>query len=544
MRKLFAIIVSFYLVIAPVKVAHASDVSLAAPILGIANGIMGGAIISKCKLSTTQPSMLVYLAGGLAFIASEMIAANRKSQDIDNMSKKLDDLKSSKVEGGEYQKEAIQAQIDNEKSNLEFVEKRRNWMLAIKVIYTVAMAIAIAEMFLQIPPASKPDVAACSSDPSHKPIANLFALAYSSLASTNSIGGMASGIAIGTAVKVLLPKVKIATDTADKGVPILNNSYGRIGFFGATAALAFIIDGELAKQERDFKSNIDKIEKVKETLVNDDNKGLEVDKPFAKGDTTKDPSLSTYAVKALAKGTELTKRCISASKSGAANDFSSDACKNPMKLVRPKFDGGFDVPTLKMAANSGIDFAQAIANGDLGRADVEAGNLASMAGRIDKIKDDLLKKANEKLKSQGKKPIDVNGEVNRQVAALNGALMKANLGPAQLLQMPSGEAAVSASSTPPSPEVATTVPGPAAVPVSESSTENSVSEISEPEVIAEPPGSMEEKLSNLEVDEKDISQESDVSIFKQVSNRYFLNYTKIFEKKTINNPPLESETKK
>jgi hypothetical protein len=49
--------------------------------------------------------------------------------------------------------------------------------------------------------------------------------------------------------------------------------------------------------------------------------------------------------------------------------------------------------------------------------------------------------------------------------------------------------------------------------------------------------SLDESLNDFESTESDISKDPEVSIFKQVSNRYFLNYTKIFQRKEIN-PPL------
>ena len=41
----------------------------------------------------------------------------------------------------------------------------------------------------------------------------------------------------------------------------------------------------------------------------------------------------------------------------------------------------------------------------------------------------------------------------------------------------------------------------------------------------------EQSLDDFESTEQDVSKKSEVSIFKQLSNRYILNYTKIFERK-------------
>lgn len=560
MKKLLAIILSLGLIIAPMPVAHASGGGgYLKQILGISNGIMGSAILIKCKLGATQFSLPVYMAGGVVFVLAEIMGGKKKAKDSDDQSKQLDEFKNGMAEGGDYQKAAIQAQIDDQKSNLEFVQKRRKWMMAVKVIYIVATALAVMEMVLRYPPVFKPDLAGCGPDfMSHKPATALIATAYGSLmASGGNLKGMAVGMAVKMAVKKFLPQVTIGADIADKAISILNPAEGRIAFFGATTALVFIIDAGLAKEQKQIEKNIADLEKVKATLPGSDNaiaegtatSGAEAGAAGGAGvGGVNDPTKRQYALKQLPQGVELAKNCFSQSSTGAA-DYSTSACKNPVKLTRPKFDANFQIPALKAGANTSMDLAQALADGDLARADIEAGNLNAQAGRLEKIKDDLLKKANERLKAEGKKPIDINGELQRQVTDLNKALNQASPGSGNysLADLDGGEAAVSETPSGDTASGVTTASTTASVALPAPGEGIDISDIGGEgltENLVDPNGAnvatLDESLNQFESSESDIAKDPGVSIFKQVSNRYFLNYTKIFNRKEIN-PPLKEE---
>lgn len=577
MKKLFAIILSLSLIIGPVPVARASGGGaggIAKQILGIANGIVGSAVITKCKLASTQASILVYMAGSLVFVAAEIAGGKKKNQDSANQAQSLDQMKAGMKEGGDYQMAAIDAQIKNEKSNLEFIEKRRKWMMATKAIYAAATALAVLEIWWSFPPPAgiaKPFEGACAPDPSHKPIVSTIAMAYSSLmASGGNLKGMAMGMGMQMAVKWVLkeffPKVTIGAEIADKAVGILSTAPGRIAFFAAATALVMMIDSELAKEEKDTKKKIADLEKVKESFK----LASQTDNELAEGSSNNnaaagnnktetsdpnDPSKKTYEIKDLAKGTELQKQCFA--KIDGAMHYSAEACKSSFKLTRPKFQMNMDLPTLKTVSNLATDMGQSVSDGDMGKADLAAGELASMAGRMDAVKDGLMKKLNDQLKAQGKKPIDVNGELNRQVTALNDALNKQNpgsgnyslasMGDMGSMDLKGSEASLAA--VDPKAGDVTAVPdakAPDATGVEVPSATSDVGAISEDALgvanAEEALGvlgaqKLEDNMANFESAEGDISKDSDVSLFKQVSNRYFLNYTKIFQRKEIN-PPL------
>jgi hypothetical protein len=61
------------------------------------------------------------------------------------------------------------------------------------------------------------------------------------------------------------------------------------------------------------------------------------------------------------------------------------------------------------------------------------------------------------------------------------------------------------------------------------------------ETVAAPAPTLEQSLQEFESNESDISPQKQVSIFKQVSNRYILNYNRFFreEEPTPEAPPVE-----
>lgn len=565
MKKLFAIILSFVLIIAPMPVAHAQGggvASYAKQILGMANGIIGGAILTKCRMGSMQTSLYIYMAGSLVFLAGEILGGKKKQKAVDDQSQNLDALNANMAEGGDYQMAAIDAQITDEKSTLEFIEKRRKWMMATKLIYTAAMIMAILEIWWRLPPPagiSKPDNAACTGPyvPSEKFLTKAVIMAYSSLQSSGgqaSLGGMAMGMGMQVAMKSFTGAIEPAATVASKiTVPLLDTAVGRVAFFGASAILVFVIDAGLKKEQDASKKKIADLEKVKAEFK----KNSANDNALAEGDSPEDAAAAAaaaklkeaerakYALKALPKGTELAKHCYSSGPGGAV-DYSEAGCKNPIKLARPTFAGKFNIPSLTSTANSAADMANAVASGDLSRADIEAGNLATQAGRLDAVKNDMMKKLNDQLVKDGKKPIDINGELNRQVTELNKALNQANPGSGNysLADVTGGEAGVSETSASKNLSDVTTAGTTAeiALPAAEEGPDLSGIGEGSSEATTEtyPDGnvaSLDESLNQFESTESDISNERDVSIFKQVSNRYFLNYTKIFQRKEIN-PPL------
>ncbi|WP_408095380.1 hypothetical protein ACJVC5_10075 [Peredibacter sp. HCB2-198] len=571
MKKLFAVILSLSLIIAPVPVAHAGAGGIAKQILGIANGVVGAAVITKCKLASTQPSILIYMAGSIVFVAAEVAGGKKKTKDVESQAQSLDQLKANMKEGGDYQMAAIEERIKDEKSTLSFIQKRRKWMMATKAIYAAATAMAALEIVMQSPPIFKSWEAACMPDQSHMPMVSAIGLAYgAAMSSGGTLKGFAISAALGFVVKEVLSRVGIGAEIADKAISILSTAPGRIAFFAAATALVMMIDSELAKEESESKKRLADLEKVRDAFK----AASQTTTQLAEGSSTDnaaganangtdgtdgtDPTKKTYEINKLAQGTEVKKQCFSRGSDGAMS-YSENGCKNSIKLVRPKFEANMNLPTLKSVSNLATDMGQAVADGDMGKADLAAGELASMASRMDAVKDSLMKKINDQMKKEGKKPIDVNAELQRQVTALNDAINKqtpgagnytvAGLGDMSSASKGSGEASVSPVDTAASDlngEVAKAAEAPAqeVTPIgSEASALSSITEDSLGVANAEEALGIlgakkaESNEMNFTTAQGDISGESESSIFKQVSNRYFLNYNKFFQRKEIN-PPM------
>lgn len=582
MKKLFAVILSLGLILAPiptVNTAHAGGAGgYAKMILGMANGIMGSTILTKCKMGSTQMSVMLYLAGGIVYTIAEIAGGRAKSKSVEENAADVTQFQANMKDGGDLQKKAIDAQIKNEKDNLKHVQTKRKWMMATKLVYAAATAMAVIEIWWSFPPPAgmgKPDAAACSSNPAgHKFMTKAIAMAYGAFVSS---GGTLQGMIIGAGMQAgkelvfkeaskkvaeTVVQVEAGADVADASVPLLNSAYGRIAFFAAATALVMLIDGDLKKEEEAIKKRIADLEKVKSTFESADNNLAEGASTTGTGSTSgslagnnpNNPSNRTYDVNALAQGTQLKKMCMT--NNGGSPDYSEAGCSNPLRIQKPVFPGGVDIPTLQNAANVSTDMANAMASGDIAAAEIEAGKLTAMAARIEAVKDNALKKLNDQLKKDGKKPIDVDGELNRQVAALNAELNKRNAGSGNFSMADignAGEAATSdiANAADPNAGNITTTAAPVAAdlngPIDLSSLEGELggTEVVDPNAAGtEKVATLEDSLNDFESNESDIAQDSGVSIFKQVSNRYFLNYTKIFDKKKIADPPLAPQPAK
>lgn len=562
MKKLFAVILSLGLILSPMPaLAERQNQSQGAAgyakqIVGIANGIMGAAILTKCKLGASQLSILAYMAGGLTYVAGEFMGGRAQSKAQKENAERLERVQSTMKEGGDLQKGIIDAQIENERNNLEVVQKRRKWMMATKVMYGIATALAILEIWWSFSPPvgiGKPYEGACTGGtPTHKAIEKGIIMAYSSLQMAGgSLKGMAMNMAMGALAKFVL-KIEVADTIADKAIGILSSAPGRIAFFAISTGLVMMIDGGLKKEEEEIKLRIADLEKVKAQFEAADNNIAEGESTTGAGNTSgslggneNDPSKRTYNVAALNKGIPLAKSCFS--NAGGNLDYSESGCKSPLRINRPSFGSELNIPTLANGLNSSIDMANAVASGDIASADTQAANLGSMAGRIDALNKNLMKKLNDQLKKEGKKPIDINAEAKRQMAAYNDAFNKASPGSGTLAMSDFGigEAAVSENIANAAdtavPEI-TTAAAPVAPPIDGgidlSKVESELGDVVDPNAAApEKVASLEDSLGQYESNENDISKDPGVSIFKQLSNRYILNYEKIFQRKQID-PPL------
>src|SRR5690606_4008652 len=187
-------------------------------------------------------------------------------------------------------------------------------------------------------------------------------------------------------------------------------------------------------------------------------------------------------------------------------------------------------------------------NGDMAAADLAAANLASNAMRVKQIKDNLLKQLNEQNKKLGKEPYDYEKEVNNTLASMRDSLNKGGAGqagnlagfgsgvPSSSLDVKPSDEAYQEIKTSGSDEAIAADAGQAdgvQFDINEGSGESDTFDLGDA-ALAEA-----HSLEDFETQESDILAKPEESIFKQLSNRYLLNYNRIFDTKPAT--PIEAK---
>ena len=293
--------------------------------------------------------------------------------------------------------------------------------------------------------------------------------------------------------------------------------------FGALAVMSGVNTVGLAQREKISEENIEKLKKgIANFKVETEGETSGVGLGAAPGDYN-DPKKQTK--------TEIKKLVINSSKQCISNssgqfDISEKACKKPFQLSKSSFSK-ISVPVLNNVANLATDMAQALSNGDQAKASGIAGQIGSLAARVKQTTESLKTKYNENQKKNNKPTVDFNKKISQQVASLQGALNQAAA--SQNIDLASLGAGSSSSQIPvknSDPVITTSgkAPGVALPPADPFAGMGGTEEIPLDPVAA----TNEPNLDDLEIVEQDVSKQKEVSIFKQLSNRYILNYTKFF----------------
>lgn len=530
MKKVFAIIMSLSLIIAPVNVARAEG-SAANQILSLGTAAVGTSILTACAMGSSTPSLVTFMAGSFAYVGSEILGAEAKKAFLDVRTEEIKHFEEIKERGGNLQLEVLEAKLRDEEDQLKFVEKRKKWTQAIGAIYLVATALAAMEAacvssVVGTAACSNWIYAACNSSASFSSmwVKNALMAAYgfgAGKASNNAYMGM--GVALGTAITSLGASLQVVYAT----------SFARIITFGASSLLVLKVANDLTEIQRKLEGNIDKLN----ALISSFKRSTEVEGGVGDDQERDDveKSKKMKPVKALPKVQKLAKMCWSKGGSDGPQ-FTSASCSSPIKIPKPNLNANFNLPTLASMANTASDFSDAVARGDFAAADVAAGTLASGAGRMKEIRDNILKQVNDGRKTKGEKAIDFDGDIQKRVAEMGAQLNKdlaakghaaLALGNATLGELVKDEnKSVSIGAIDSNKEVVNSAPAlnfklDEGVPVEEAS-EASMTE-----------GTVAERLENFETNIEDINKKSDVSIFKQLSVRYLMNYSKFFEKRKL-----------
>lgn len=554
MNKLFAIILSFGLIIAPVNYAKAEEMSwggVTNMITGITTGIIGSTILLKCKTGAATASLWAYMAGSLAYILSEMLGANAHQAHIKAQAADLEEAKKKLQEGDSLQRFALQQQLDGEKNKLAFVQKRKGWMYAVGAFHLLATIFAILEQTAVISSfGTYQGLGGCTPYDAKVTwlngimrVALVAAFMGGSISSSGANNGwITGGSAIVGGLMLITPVLKFMETIIG---PLLETPTGRIFTFGGFTLLttATIVDLEITQGK--VETNINDITNVLITQYPTAPPSGITTGPGAEAVENNISGVSNNNSLKKLDGFYAISSSPCASNSGGGFSVNSSNCKKPMKITRPNLSGAFANNTLQSATAIGTDYVNALAAGDMARAEVLGGQLSNMAGRLQKVRDEALKKYNQVAKEKKKKLIDFDKEVKAFNESMSGKLSKSlasqGIDPQKFNKASSTSVnkPVASISAQPTTEVAAPE-----VPVEDVA---STPETPVEEVAQTPAPTLEESLENFESNESDISPQKQVSIFKQVSNRYILNYNRFFKEEepiAVPAPSPESAPKK
>ncbi len=576
MKKIFAVLMSLHLILTPVAFAQEDKYQTTGSggdgasqwidgIMMTGSGVIGSSFIN-CRSSAVNVmptfSHYLFMAGALTLLFAEISAAEDQIKGQQEMEREMAAL-SRPSEGGVTQGDKdkqlvlIALKRTEEANNLEALKTRMEWMTAAEIAYGLAALAAVFETSMyfltktlknSIYPAT---VAAgnalgynnwslsCNGDKALNQ-AYIMAIGVAYSVAPSALQGNFSGVltkGLSTAAFFMLLK-QFTGKVGDQMKSAINSAPGRVIIFGAFALLAEQTRQGLKTRKERAEENLALFDKainewkkatVVTTEVNTDLAQTEVDAGGVKNNIK---TTSSGQIKPLPNTTS--GKCFS-----STGSLSSESCKGPkFNLSKITLPANMKIPSvLSNGFSNAFGMADAMASGDAAGAKVFAGNLSANASAIKKATKDLIEEHNKELVKNGHKPIDFDNEVQKQLITLKQE-MKENpssldgLNP-NLADSQTSNDDVSDSKTP---EVIVATAAPAAIALGNAP---DVSFGSDEKILDENLVRVSGANASINQDldifksEQDISKTSEVSIFKQVSNRYFLNYTKFFDRKKL-----------
>lgn len=563
-------------------------------VVGLAIGTVGSTIMLKCKLGTTRPSLWVFMGGSAVYIYDQIDSASRMVKQMEKQAEYLDAIKSSGTPGGEYQLAALEAQLKDQEQTLKFIKKRIDLLTIAGIAFGTATAVALAEGIAGIVPGADPPAICIPRPSANSKILGFLSTAFSQVASSGGKLNMNS-MATDLGKNLLKKKPELTKDlipvtqaTETVSVPLMNNGFSRAAFF--TLLTSWVVFESI----KNLKKEEDKVEKNISDLKIGIKNFKEISKPdggliLGKENGELDPLDPENVAKINnGKGSVVKPNTISdiqgaeedSSKTCIGSDYSISeaACSNKLKLEKLHLDRSIYSPELISEIQGVQDFTNAIIDGDVERAETISAGMQNSATRLQKIKEDLLVKINQKLVADGKKPLNLDEEAKKQLKSLTDEFKKQgiDISPSDVSRsdLASSDSSSSSSTSPDgsasgssSPQVHSSL-SPALSSVSPQSGESSeksegdnpkasmnmpslsegwgsTDENSEGEKLgfgSSEPGSSERSEGNSQGLE--IIEDKEASLFKQLSQRYILNYSKIFNSKNQAPEPSPPQTDK
>ncbi len=431
MKNIIIALMCLHLILFPLPTAKAGVIGEAIPqLVGITHAISGAQDLVDCRAGFLLASTVIFSVGGIAYIFGEMTGGREHNRISDKMKKDMEELENymKNKAGGEAQRASLEKALENEENIQKFANKRKTWMTAIAAIYATATGFAAYEVIAGKLPLFLPigAIALCS------PGGVVTTATRAAMA--GAIAGVYS-LATGSSMLVTLASVIVAYQIGQGGaiLTILNLPEGRLATFLAATAITVAVRASMAKKADKAGENADKIRAALAQMDADSGIGPKLVLPNGPGTTSggvdgsagggaggggvNNPGGRNFAVTSLRFGDPKSpKTCIG--NTNGVLDVSEKSCGNSIRLPQGKFDNTkLQVPSaLSQGLTASQNFTQALADGDMARADVEAQRLESLSAKINAETDKLVGKANDALIAVGKKPVNVEAEVAKAIA--------------------------------------------------------------------------------------------------------------------------------
>ena len=521
-------------------------------------------------------SHYIFMGGAVTLLASEIQGAILHKKFMEQQEKEVERMQAA-VSGKEIlgaaekdsqkkalvtkeqkdaQMEALRIALQGEIHHKNLLQKRLNWLKAVEVVYWLSVAGATTETILYALTQVKPygesigyhnwKMTCNSSQLTAITSAGLVA-AYKVIPSAVKGDWKGAGMgAVGAGISyfALGQGQNFISKMVDKGINLaMSSAPARIVGFGLFGGLSSLSRGQFSKKVDQTNKNISVLERSIADWKNTSQVNTQIDTTGGiggGGSGDEGPGRGDFGggngdIKNLATGSAPKNPCIG--QSGIDNK-----CKNPFKFSSSQFD--LKNAYLNGVANDAMKMATAAANGDMASAEVMASGLAAQAARVKKETQALMAKAQETIKGHSGEEINFEKEINNALQAMTQQAandLKSNGIGNGIIPNDQAKLAEDKKSNDESEiEVKTAGAGAAAADSGKAkSLDFGLNFDSETEnVVAASAGKEAQSFDEFETTVEDISKKSDVSIFRQLSNRYLLNYTKIFEenkKKEIQN---------
>ncbi len=558
---------------------------------GIAIAATGVSLLIGCGMASRLPSTTAYAAGAMAYIAFEMAGAKKQKEDHEQKLKETLALADKKQMGGEVQRETIVRLIEEEEEMKSYSDKRKSQLNIVGLAFKAASALAVLEAmelaawliapikWPLIPPFKSPFCTPATATPSEGValgVASSFGVAAGA---GMAAGGLTGGIA-GVGVLAL---------ASGATTPLLNAPSARVAAFLFSSVLVTRLAGDMGKRAEVSEKRISKLKEMLAKFDAEANVTTTVAVDTTAGATSGAASGATSGSTAgvtsgvtsggltggltggglpggsLGGGNgvrggspydlatlstrKINPRRVCLSQKSAGLEMSTN-CSNPIRLAAPKLSIRGNDSDLNNALNSSVDFANAVASGNSEAANIAGASLSANAAKIDAAAAKAKKRMNDDQLAQGKKKIDFDKDMKDQISSLQSAIDKelaknnqsmAGLGAYDLNKLDPNAAAsglnINAVASDGVAIPSSTGDANTATEQGPAITDGTIADTSTTSEEKKPGDSatdaLGKNLNEFETSDDDISKNKEGSLWKQVTNRYFMKYDRFFERKKL-----------